>query len=118
MRFVKHGSTYEDLKAVVFEVMNISPYHWDVKMSFKYPQLGIGNVVTGYYLRHISSDDDVRKMLSVPRQMQMGYDDVSVFIEAENKVSDDQPWYSQPTQQSYEHEYGRSQYSKQVTAGW
>lgn len=78
MRYVMLGTNYEELKAIVYETMNISPYHWNVKLSYKYPQIGIGNVVKGYYLAQITSDVDVARLLSIPRTMQMGLGDVSM----------------------------------------
>lgn len=129
MRYIKWGTSYEELREVVFGVMQISPSYWNVKLSFKYPQLGIGNLVTGYYLRYITSDDDVKRMLSIPRQMQMGLGDVSMYIEADKIVLDEpysyeQPWYpqpsqqNQPSQQSLHHDYEMSQFSDYGTPGW
>ena len=124
MRYVSLGTNYAELKGIVYEIMNINPSHWSVKMSYKYPQLGIGNVVTGYYLGHISSDGDVDRLLSIPRMMQMGLGDVSVFVEAEN-IQVDEPYSydysmpSQPTQTSYEHPYvSGSQIPDFGTVGW
>lgn len=71
--------------------MNINPNHWDAKMSFKYPQIGRGNVITGFYLGHIISDMDVDNLLRIARTMQMGLGDVSVFLEAD-KVQVEEPY--------------------------
>lgn len=35
------GTTYEEFKAIVYEVMKIIPYYCNVKMSYRYPPTGI-----------------------------------------------------------------------------
>ena len=83
-----------------------------MKLSYKYPQIGIGNFVSGYYLGDIICDEDVRRMLSIPEQMHMGMGDVSLFI-TPKKFPNVAPWESQPsypTQTSYESGYGITQF--------
>jgi hypothetical protein len=38
-------------------------------MSYKYPQLGIGNLVYTYFIANITCDDDVWRMLGMPHKM-------------------------------------------------
>ena len=123
MQYIKYGTTYEEMKLVVYDLMQISPSHWKLKMSYKYPRLDNFNLVIGCYLMEITCDADVTRMLSIPKTMQMGYGDVSMFIEAEQIVSDQpnsfqQNWQSQPTHASYEEQYGGTGYPPHNTGGW
>ncbi|KAL1826606.1 hypothetical protein ACET3Z_005018 [Daucus carota] len=81
---------------MVFGLMHISRHHWDVKLSVKYPRIGVSNLVSGFFVKSVKSDDDVRRMLSIPERFHLG-GDVSLFIEAES--------IAQPSQH-YGGEYG------------
>ena len=124
MRFIKSGTSFEELKKHVYEVMNLSEANWMLKMTYKYPQIGIGNVVAGYFLAQINCDMDVDRMLAIPETMQMGLGDVSMYIEAErNQV--DEPYayeyniHSQQPHSTFQEDYGTSnQYPMHQTAGW
>ena len=37
MQYVQIGTSYEELKNIIFGLMQISRDHWDVNMSYKYP---------------------------------------------------------------------------------
>ena len=100
MRFIEFGTTLEELHDIVYEVMNISRHHWNLKLSFKYPRLGVGNLVTGYFVKSIRSDDDVRRMLSIPGRFLYGMGDVWMFVEAESVAQQSQPYEAPWTQQS------------------
>lgn len=124
MRFINSGTSFEELKGIVYEVMNLSEAHWSLKMTYKYPQIGIGNVVTGYFLAKIKSDEDVNRMLAIPETMQMGLGDVSLYIDVkknqvEEPYSFEQNIHSQQTHYSSQEDYGRGgQYPTYGTAEW
>ena len=50
MMFVKLGTSYEELRDIVFQLMHISRHHWDVKLTVKYPRIGVANLVTGFFV--------------------------------------------------------------------
>ncbi|KAL1818747.1 hypothetical protein ACET3Z_013616 [Daucus carota] len=83
MKYVKLGTSFEELRDMVFGLMHISRHHWDVKLSVKYLRIGVGNLVSGFFVKSIKSDDDVSRMLSIPVRFHLG-GDVSLFIEAES----------------------------------
>lgn len=118
-RYVMLGTKYEEFRGIVYEVMGINPNHWDVKMSYKYPQVGIGNVASHFLIGQITSDMDVDRLLSIPRTMMMGLGDVSVFLEVE-KVQEDDPYsYGHNMHSSYQEDTGTSnQFPEFGTAGW
>lgn len=89
MRYIKWGTSYEELKDIVYEVMQISRLHWKIDMSCKYPQLGVGNVISSFFVAKITCDDDVRRILSIPQRMMMGMGDVSLYIDSESIVPND-----------------------------
>lgn len=79
MRYVVLGTTYKELKTIIYEVMNISQNHWNLNMSYKHHEIGVGNVVPIYYLGKINSHVDVSRMLGIPQTMQMDLGDVSLY---------------------------------------
>lgn len=65
MQYIIVGTTYEGLKNIVYQLMNISFYHWNIKIRYKYTQIGVHNIVRGYYIGKITTYMDVSRMLSI-----------------------------------------------------
>ncbi|KAL8088704.1 hypothetical protein AgCh_038474 [Apium graveolens] len=106
MMFIMFGACFDELKRLVYNLMNISSYQWNLKLSLKYPYLGQYNLVEDFYQMEILSDDDFTHMLNVPAMLLNVQGDVSLFIETEEVAVDDpysfQPNLgSQPTQLTY-----------------
>lgn len=83
MQYIIVGTTYEGLKNIVYQLMNISFYHWNIKIRYKYTQIGVHNTVRGYYIGKITTYMDVSRMLSISLTIQIGLGAVSMFIETE-----------------------------------
>lgn len=118
IRFISLGINFEDIKNMVLEVMNLSQTHWRVKMTYKYSQIGIGNVVLGYYLGNTDYDIDVCGRLMILETMRMRLGDVSLYIKTK-KIQVYEPYsyeyniLSQQTHSSFQEDYGRSNFYPQ-----
>ena len=95
MKYVKLGTSFEELRDMVFGLMHISRHHWDVK----YPRIGVGNLVSGFFVKSVKSDDDVSRILSIPVRFHLG-GDVSLFTKAESIAQPSQQYGGPFTQQS------------------
>ncbi|XP_063942817.1 uncharacterized protein LOC135150445 [Daucus carota subsp. sativus] len=75
MMYVKLSSSLEELRDMVFGLMHISRHHWDVKLSVKYPRIGVSNLVSGFFVKSVKS--------GLVTSFHLG-GDVSLFIETES----------------------------------
>ena len=48
MQYIKLGTRYDELRNMVYELMQLSPHHWNLKLSYKYPRLGKFNLADGF----------------------------------------------------------------------
>lgn len=59
IQFIRFRTSYDELRNVVYDLMQVIPYHWNIKLSFKYAHFGPFNLVQGFYLAEVCCDADV-----------------------------------------------------------